>query len=399
MSFEESIRKYLANLDLDIRKKPDGYSRYMDQKVTPDVLSFIADCVVNFLGGKTPDTVFTIKDIWDFQYFQKNTVAIFGKPSPINESAKSEYDKFIAQPLKTLAFSKILNEEKAGMRNVYQIAQPDLLEYISQNERNAWLFLVAYIEKVLSDSGFIKELNTYREKAISSGATQKDFELLKGEFETFMRGYTNITGDVEIRRIFPKVLNPYAAYTMINGSEDGRMTDNRFTYSDLMYNRENFRDIGKDKALTRGEAEAVVAEKPELSAYKVQKAKNIIKRNHTASEIHDSLATGEATQVHHIFPEHEFPQVSSYIENLILLTPQQHNTRAHPSNNTQSIDRDYQRECLLAKIDSIEKSIMQGKDVYSKESFIHVINVGLSLDLSTKMTFDELKQTVSKFYL
>ena len=113
MSFEELMRKHVATVDLDIRKKPDGYSRYMDQKVTPDVLTFIADCIVNFLGGKNPDTIFTTKDIWDFPYFQKNTVAIFSKPSPINESARAEYDKFIAQPLKTLAFAKILKEEKA----------------------------------------------------------------------------------------------------------------------------------------------------------------------------------------------------------------------------------------------------------------------------------------------
>ena len=399
MSFGDSIQEHLENIDLDLRKKPEGYSRFMDQKVTPDVVTFIADCIVNFLGGKDINTVFTTKDIWDFQYFQKNTVAIFGKPSPTNESAKAEYDKFIAQPLKTLAFAKILKEEKVGVRNTYQVAQPELLEYISQNERNAWLFLVTYVEKVLTDSGFIKELNAYKEKALSGTIAKEDFDLLKSKFESFMRGYTNINGDVEIRRIFPKVLNPYASHNMINGSEDGRMSENRFSYSDLMYNRENFRDIGKDKGLTRGEAEEVVEDKPEFSAYKVQKAKNIIKRNHTSSEVHDSFAIGEATQVHHMFPEHQFPEISAYIENLILLTPQQHNTKAHPSNHTQTIDRDYQRDCLLAKADSIEKSIKQGKDTYSIESLIHVINTGLSLDLSTKTTLNELREVIKKAYL
>lgn len=399
MRYKELLNIHTEKLDFDIRKKPDGYSRFMDQKVTPDVVTFIADCIVNFLGGKATNTVFTIKDIWNFQYFQKNIVAIFGKPSPTNESAKGEYDKFIAQPLKTLAFAKILKEEKIGTRNTYQVVQQELLEYISQNERNAWLFLVVYVEKVLTDSGFIKELNSYKEKALSGAIAKEDFNLLKSRFESFMRGYTNINGDVEIRRIFPKVLNPYASHNMINGSEDGRMSENRFSYSDLMYNRENFRDIGKDKALTRGEAEEIVEAKPEFSAYKVQKAKNIIKRNHTSSEVHDSFAIGEATQVHHMFPEHQFPEISAYIENLILLTPQQHNTKAHPSNHTQTIDHDYQRDCLLAKADSIERSIKQGKDTYSTESFIHVINTGLSLDLSTKTTLNELREVIKKAYL
>lgn len=397
MTFEESLRKYISGLDLDLRKKPEGFSRYMDQKVTPDVLTFIADCIVNFLGGKESGMVFTTKDLWDFQYFQKNTVAIFGKPSPTNETARAEYDKFIAQPLKTLAFAKILKEEKVGVRNTYQVLQPEILEYIAQNERNAWIFLVVYTEKVLADSGF-NELKSYKDKAKAGMITQKDFESLKTKFEAFMRGYTNINGDTEIRRIFPKVLNPYAVYHMINGSEDGRMTESRFTYSDLMYNRSNFRDLGKDKAITRQESEEIIEEKPELSVYKVQKAKNIIRRNHTTSEVRDSFANGEATQVHHIFPEYEFPQISAYVENLILLTPQQHNTKAHPSNHTQTIDRPYQRECLLSKIDTIESSLKQGKDVYSKESLIHVVNTGLSLDLSTNTTFDELRVKINELY-
>ncbi len=395
---EDLVKQHFDQLDLDIRKQAQGYSRFMDQKVTPDVLSFIADCVLNLLDGKDPGAVFTTKDIWDFQYFQKNIVAIFGKPSPTNESADAEYDKFIAQPLKTLAFAKILKEEKVGVRNTYQVVQPELLEYIAQSERNSWLFLSRYVEKVLTDSGFIKKLEAYKDKALSKTVTQEDFALLKTEFESFMRGYTNINTDVEIRRIFPKILNPYAVDRMINGSEDGRMTKNRFAYSDLMYNRGNFRDLGKDKALTRNEAEEIVVDKPEFSAYKVQKAKGVIKRNHSTSEVHDSLAIGEATQVHHVFPEHEFPQISAYVENLILLTPQQHNTKAHPSNHTQSIDRDYQRECLLSKIDSIETSIKQGKDIYSKESLIHVLNIGLSLDMSTNTTFDELRDLIKKAY-
>ncbi|NQV75118.1 MAG: hypothetical protein HQ491_03600 [Bacteroidetes bacterium] len=395
MTFEESLRQYIDEIDLDIRKKPEGYSRYMDQKVTPDVLTFIADCIVNFLGGKDPQTVFTIKDIWDFEYFQKNTIAIFGKPSPTNKKAQSEYDKFIAQPLKTLAFAKILKENKVGTSNTYRVIQPELLEHVAQSERKAWLFVVMYLEKVMSDSGFL-ELENYKNKVLTGSATINDFNSLKDKFKTFTRGYTNINGDVEINRIFPKILNPYAAYYMINGSIIGRMSKNRFTYSDLSYNRVNFRDVGKDKSITRRESGDVIDKKPELSAYKSQKAKNIIRRNHTTSEVHDSLSKGEATQVHHIFPEHQFPQVSTYLENLILLTPHQHNTKAHPSNHTQKIDRNYQIECVLSKIESIESSLNNGKDIYSKELLIHVINIGFSVDLSTKTTFEELRTFVNK---
>ena len=41
----ENIIKYLSNFDLDVRKSQDA--RFMDQKCTPDVVCFIADCIIN----------------------------------------------------------------------------------------------------------------------------------------------------------------------------------------------------------------------------------------------------------------------------------------------------------------------------------------------------------------
>lgn len=393
---EDLLKQHFDQVDLDIRKKASGYSRFMDQKITPDVLSFIADCIINFLGGKDAETIFVVGDIWEFAYFVKNTVAVFGKPSPENETAGSEYDKFIAQPLKTLAFAKILEEKKVGRKNTYKVLRPDILEYISQNERNAWRFLVVYIEKVLLDSGFIDKLESYKKKAKESSLDAEDFEKLKNDFQSFMRGFTEINGDTEINRIFPKVLNPYSAFYQIPGTEKGRMTAGRFIYPDLMYNRENFRDIGKDKTLSRQEVLKEINEQPEVVTYRVQKAKNIIRRHHTSSEVRDSLAVGLATQVHHIFSEHEFLEISDYLENLILLTPQQHNTRAHPDNKTMTVDSGYQKECLLSKMDSITASINKGDNLYTKERFIHVINIGYGLDLSTNTSFEELKEIILK---
>src|SRR3989338_6471517 len=173
---EDLLKQHFDQLDLDIRKKTPGYSRFMNQNVTPDVLSFIADCIINFLGGKAAGITFVVGDIWEFPYFVKNTVAVFGKPSPENETVGSEYDKFIAQPLKTLAFAKILEEKKVGRKNTYIVLMPDILEYISQNERNALRFLVVYIEKVLFDSGFIDKLESYKAKAKESAVSTEDFE-------------------------------------------------------------------------------------------------------------------------------------------------------------------------------------------------------------------------------
>ncbi|NCO31749.1 hypothetical protein GW891_02890 [bacterium] len=53
----------------------------------------------------------------------------------------------------------------------------------------------------------------------------------------------------------------------------------------------------------------------------------------------------------------EFPKLADYVENLILLTGSQHSVKAHPSNNTRVVDKDYQLLLLLAKSDNIKKSI------------------------------------------
>ncbi|CAI9429415.1 hypothetical protein MSHRCOH1_04310 [Candidatus Ornithobacterium hominis] len=84
---------------------------------------------------------FVVQDIWDSQYFIKNVKAIFNKPSAKNPTTKSEYDKFIQQPLRLLAYAGVLSVEKRGAKNFYKINNLPLLEYISLKDRNAYVFL------------------------------------------------------------------------------------------------------------------------------------------------------------------------------------------------------------------------------------------------------------------
>ena len=43
MLTEQSIIDFISNYEYDIRESHNG--RWIDQKCTPDVLSFIADCI------------------------------------------------------------------------------------------------------------------------------------------------------------------------------------------------------------------------------------------------------------------------------------------------------------------------------------------------------------------
>lgn len=395
----DNIREFLNQFNLDLRVSHDA--RWIDQKCTPDVVCFMADCVINFLAENPNVESFTVNDIWESEYFDENVQGVFGKPNADNPNADNEYDKFINQPLKMLSYAHVLNCSKRGNTNVFVVLNADILEYIATRERNAYLFLVLYIKKVLIDSDLMGLFDTFFNLCRLNTVTRTDFNNLKTAYEDFILENTPINQRVEIRRIFTKVINPLAVDCAQRGTIRGRLSDNIINYSELMYNRVNWRDTIKAKGLTRQEFEDATAgneEAIEYTNYLIQKAMNQIKRRYRTSEIFDDWAMGDATQVHHIFMKSEFPQIAYYLENLIKLTPTQHYTKAHPNNNTQIIDRAYQYNCLIAKSNSIEIALSRNEDFYSIENFVHVINTGLRTDLSSNTSLDGARRFLATVY-
>lgn len=395
----EQLNEHFANFDFDVRKSKDA--RFMDQKVTPDVLCIMADCVLNYTADR--DIEFTKDDIWNDSYFNTNVKAIFNKPDAKNDTTRQEYDKFTSQPLRTLAYSGVLTMRKEGNKNLYHISNKPILDFIAMKEKNAYLFLYHYLIKVLSDSNELRYFEEFKSKCVNGSVDNAAFQDLKTRFQIFIIGNTAINGTKEVNRIFPKILNVYACQNNIQGTVKGRLSANQFYYTDLMYNRLNWRDVGKNKNVSRNEAveeheTLIMAQNEAYSDYQVQKAMNMIRKMYTESEIKDQWANGEATQIHHIFPKSEFPQLAHYLENLIKLTPTQHYTKAHPSNKTDAINKDYQLVCLLAKSDSIENSLRKGEFIYRKESFVYVINTGLSETLEIDLDFRDIKRELSRIY-
>lgn len=391
---------FLRKNNYDVRKSNDA--RFMDQKCTPDVIYIIADCVLN-LREADSGIEFTVKDIWDSQYFIKNVKAIFNKPLASNPTTKSEYDKFIQQPLRLLAYAGVLSVEKRGVTNFYTIVEPQILEYIALKDRNAYIFLYKYITKVLDDCGLLKYFELYKSKYEDNSLSSNDFQYLQNKFISFIRGNTLINGELEIKRIYPKILNIYACENNLPGSVKGKLSKNQFYYTDLMYNRKNWRDLKKDKAISRQEKNnlngAANQNNVAYQEYQIQKAMNLIKKIQIESEVKDQWSNGDATQVHHIFPKSKFPQLSHYFENLIKLTPTQHFTKAHPNNKTDAINIDYQLICLLAKCNTIEASLQKSiESPYRKESFIYCINTGLAIELKYNLNFNQIKQELVSAY-
>jgi hypothetical protein len=391
---EVKIQKVLSANELDLRKTK---YRFMDQKVTPDVLNFVSDCIEN-LDEKVKKR-FTKNDVWNSNYFEENIKVIYNKPNADNETMIHEYDKFCAQPLKSLSYAGVLKEEKSGNTNYYTIVEEEILSLLTLNERNCWLFIRTYVTEVLKRSNFYSNIEKYNDRMKKDVTDNNAFEDLKKSFIDFILANSQINGEVEIRRIFPKVINPIVVDLEIPGSVKGRISKGPYKYADLMYNGVNFRDADKNKQQSRQEAGL---EKPKwhdsgYALYKERKVMQKIRARHTPiSEVKDEFKDDEATQVHHIFPKSRFPEFRAYAENLILLTAQQHYTKAHPNNKTHLIDKGYQLVCLENKLESIRISDEQGDAFYSKITFIYLLNSCFDLNLNPDMSYANIKDEIIK---
>ncbi len=390
---EQQIIDFLKLRNYDIRKTQNA--RWIDQKCTPDVLSIVADCILEFTQYNIEKS-FSIRDIWDSHYTNENVKMIFSKPDLNSDFSMHEYDKFFSQPIKLLAYSGILFETKTGNRNIYTIQNIELLEYLMQRETNALKFLILYIQKVLMDSGIDSIFDNFLQKQDT-----ESFKQLKDGFTHFTINNTAINNATECFRIFTKIINPLAFYYGKKGTRKGYLSNTIITKDELNYNRINWRDIGKDKNTTRQEYDLINSRGIANSNYLISKAKKVVKRyndrfNNSLSEVKQEKEESQATQIHHIFPIQDFPIIANYIENLIAPTPNQHFIYAHPNNQTRLIDKDFQYICLLAKTTTI---LNDTQGVYDWNDYIVVLNTGLKTTIFSQVKNEwELLKVIDAFY-
>lgn len=405
MISQNDIITFLQQHNYDLRISGNG--RWIDQKCAADVVTVVADCILNFYL-EDDDGIFTTPDIWHYKYAVDNVEAIFKKPGVESHAAKNEYDKFFQQPMEMLANAMVLKKTKKGNRNFYQVNNVEILEYIALRERNALWFLNCYIEKVLKDSGIYSVFDEFFHYQ-----TKDTYRDMKLSFSQFIIANTKINGETECNRIFIKVLNPLAYFKNARGTERGTLSENIITYDMLMYNRNNFRDLysEKPKGITRKEyakANPVVVNEAYYH-YQSAKAKRYLRyfndqfRNGMPELMEENHIQDKATHIHHIFPESQFPEICFYIENLIALTPTQHLNYAHPNGNTQEISKTYQYLLLLSKADRIRENLSQSdfERVYDFSNFLYVLQIGFDNDEISEienMNFEMVVNAINRYY-
>ena len=227
-------------------------------------------------------------------------------------------------------------------------------------------------------------------------------------FIDFTIGNTKINGRTECGRIFTKVINPLAFKLRKKGTERGRLSNYVIKLNDLQYNRSNWRDelSGKEKGLTRLDYERnnqINTQARALAKYAVNKAKKAIRNYNdkfyeSKSEVMQHSEKLAATQAHHIFPQSDYPDIADYIENLIMLTPNQHYSMAHPNNNTQYIDKDFQYICLISKSHRIFEDLTSKNinKIYNFDDYKYVLNTGLETDEFASVEYLDFASIINK---
>lgn len=381
MLTNSDISDFIKSNPYDIRKSGNG--RWIDQKCAADVLTVISDCIHNYILSSSKET-FTTRDIWYSDYAKNNVVEIFKKPNVESVKAQNEYDKFFQQPMELLSAAKVLNKHKKGNLNIYSVANLEILEYIALREKNALFFLKTYIEKTLKDSDIYDLFDKFFHEQ-----TRTNYAKMKKGFSDFTINYTKINGILECNRIFIKVLNPLAYYNNSLGTERGQLSKHKITYDMLMYNRNNFRDINteKPKDITRKEYLRTQNIVPNEAYYKYQSAKakrylHLYNEQYRGnkSEHDDEFARGKASEIHHIFPESQYPEICYYLENLIALTPTQHLNKAHPAHKTKEICETYQHLLILSKVERIKENLTNEslEKIYEFSKLLYVLCTGFN---------------------
>lgn len=105
-----------------------------------------------------------------------------------------------------------------------------------------------------------------------------------------------------------------------------------------------------------------------------------------------------ATQAHHIFAQSDYPSIVDFIENLIMLTLNQHFSMAHSNNNAQYIDKDFQYTCLIAKLTRIHDDLASNRSekFYDFDDCKYVLDTGLETDKFSEIGYLDFVSIVNK---
>ena len=277
-----------------------------------------------------------------------------------------------------------------------------MMEFLKTSDTNALNFLINHFLKLSSHMSIGKEVLSYVQ---NSSSNTQDLKKLQINFRKFFFAHTDIKKDYEPPRKANKMINVLAYYFSGKGSKSG--ISKEIYLPDLQYNRPNFRDKYKDKTLTRADYDKLVKTEITNRSYKnwIQRAKNEIKENkysevyqyknkldreknntykYKITSIFEKMENRDkfGVHAHHIFPEHEYPDLAANKENIIYLNAQEHLQYIHTMGDTRVIDQDFQKVLIMSKLETIKEDAKNPFKKYDLRDFIFTLNRGLETDFN-----------------
>ena len=392
-----NFQKYFQDKNL---KKTPKVGIHFEQKTTPDLLWCVALVILDFIK-RDKNIIFSDKEnIRKSSVFNALMQDYFSKPP--QEKAENEYNKVSSYQLGLLTYAGVL-EQVSNRPKKYKVRDLDVLEFIAVNDLNASKFLAEYTSKFLQDNNLLEVFDKYKQTP-----NQDNHLRAKEAYWKWAKKNTAIKGTdrKHTYRVFNKIFNMFCYKNRIPGEDASNITSGPCPYSFLIYNRENFRDKDMPLGMTRHQYQLeVLSEINEggVVAALLQKAKDSIRQKYQDSEITDpkfGYITNSGVHVHHILPQHSYPEYSLTKENLIALTPGQHLSSAHVQANTKNISPLFQAICLNQKLEHIKESITAGEEFYNINNFISVLNTcygwKLKLDTSIDVLSKQIKEKIKE---
>lgn len=387
-----NFHDYFSRINL---KKSLRSGIHFEQKTTPDLLW----CVALVILDVTKDSyykAFSDNDVRDSKIFNDVMQDYFSKPP--QPEAENEYNKVSSYQLGLLEYAEIIKRISERPRT-YRVVSREALEFMAINDLNASKFLTEYTEKLLTDNGLWGAFERFL-----NSPTQDNYVDAKEKYWTWARTHTGVrtTNPQHSYRVYNKIFNVLAYKHRVPGQYHSRLIEGTCPYSYLIYNRDNFRDQDKPPGISRRAYEETVIRDIDdegVVSTLLKKAKESMVRKYVDSEITDpelGYQPNSGKHVHHILPVSSYPEFSLTRENLIVLTPGQHLSRAHVRANTHKVDPKYQAICLRVKLKHIMESEHKRENFYNYSSFIALINTLYDWHLDPSIDHQEILRKINQ---
>lgn len=376
--------EYFSNISLIKNTSKKGI--HFEQKITPDLLW----CVCQVLQQLTLDNknlVFTDRDVRNSTIFNNLMIDYFSKPYQ-SENTENEYNKISSYHLGFLVYCDVIEEVSTSPKN-YRIKNFHIIKELATHELTSLNFLIAFVNKFIADNGLYSFFKDY-----SLNQSQDNYIKAKDAYWNWAKKNTKVRTNKPIHsnRVFNKIFNIFAYGNSLRGQSGAKISERKCPYNYLIYKRINFRD----ELMPRGISRKEFIELEDIVTSLEQKERQIkkeVREKHPDGEVQNinlGYVNNNIFNCHHILPKNEFRSFIAYRENIIILTPEQHYSFAH-NRGTSSINKEFQIQCLLYKLQSIEKSIINIETFYNLENFIEMIDSLFKVNFKKNKDIKEIK--------